>query len=201
MDTAMLTTLYVATFLSGLMPGPCTVLAAARTASGGVRSGLLASAGVLVGIGVLTGLAFGALVGVLTISDRALSALKWAGVATLVLLAAWTLRPPVPASPCGPRAARGGLCAGLGIAVSSPFVLMFQLALLPQFVAAGGGGFGYAAMAAGAFAAAAAISMAGGILLSAVAVRHAAVRGRWVSGASAGLLIAFAGAAAFSPVG
>ena len=43
------------------MPGPCAILAASRTVRGGVRSGLMASGGVVAGIAALTGLAFGGL--------------------------------------------------------------------------------------------------------------------------------------------
>lgn len=203
MDAA-LTTLCVATFINAAMPGPCAVLAASRTARCGTRSGLLVSAGVVGGATALSILALGVLVGALSVAGSLLVAMKWVGVAALVLLAARTLCPASPAAGSdapGRGASRGDLFAGAAVLLSSPSSLVFLLALLPQFVPAGTGDLGPGVIASVVFIAGVAATQTAAVLLARCSVRSFRDRTHLVDRASAMLLVGFAAAAAFSPVG
>jgi threonine/homoserine/homoserine lactone efflux protein len=196
------TALYLATFANAAMPGPCAILAASRTVRGGVRSGLMVSAGVIVGIAALTGLAFGMMAGAVSVSDRALVAMKWAGAAALLLLAVRLLRAAPSGSPRGRRpAANTDFGAGAVVAMFSPFVLVFLVALLPQFVSPGTSAFAPALLAAAVFIVGAAAAQAGAILFGACSLGLGGASFRWVERASAILLLGFAGAAVMAPVG
>jgi threonine/homoserine/homoserine lactone efflux protein len=202
MDTMTDTALYLATFVNAAMPGPCAILAASRTARGGVKPGLMVSAGVVAGIAVLTGLAFGVMAGAVSVSDGALVVMKWAGAAALLLLALRSLR----ATPSGaPRERRPSLNSDFGagavVALFSPFVLVFLVALLPQFVAPGASGFGPALLAAAVFIVGAAVAQAGAVLFGACSLGWGSAGFRWIERASAVLLLGFAGAAVMAPVG
>ena len=202
MDTIAIGTLYVATFINAAMPGPCAVLAASRTARHGIRSGLLVSVGVVVSDVVFTGLALAAMLGALTLSATVLVAMKWAGVLALLLFATRTLRP-APAlsgSSHSTISTSSDLCTGSIAVLSSPFTLVFLLALLPQFMSANGSIFGPALIAAGVFVAGAATAQLAAVLFGACALQLGSTRGRWVEHAGAVLLLGFAGAAVITPV-
>jgi threonine/homoserine/homoserine lactone efflux protein len=79
--------------------------------------------------------------------------------------------------------------------------MIFLLALLPQFVPSSGSDVRPALIAAGVFVAGSAAAQAGGVLFGAYSLRIGGLRTRWVENAGAVLLMGFAGAAVFTPVG
>ena len=201
MDTMTDTALYLATFANAAMPGPCAILAASRTVRGGVRSGLMASAGVVAGIAALTGLAFGVMAGAVSMSDQALVVMKWAGAAALLLLAMRSLRATPSETPRERPPSKNDFGAGAVVALFSPFVLVFLVALLPQFVSPDAPGFTPALLAAVVFIVGAAVAQAGAVLFGACSVGLGGSGFFWVERASAILLLGFAGAAVMAPVG
>ena len=117
-----------------LTPGPDMLFCLAQGMKGGPRAAAAASAGVSLGVMVhvsLAGLGLGALVAAF---PSVFGAIRWIGAGYLLWLAWKTFRTPLPVSDLPParsaRAFRGGLIVNL----SNPKVILFMLALLPQFV-------------------------------------------------------------------
>ena len=200
MGSMTLAALYVATFVNAAMPRPCVVLAASRTARGGVRSGLLVSVGVIAGIACLTLLAFGVLLGFFSLSRPVLGAIKWAGVAALLVLAARGLRP-ASGGVSFRGAGYGDFGAGAVIVVTSPSVIVFLLALLPQFLPAEATDLGPAVLGAGVFVAGVAVGQGAAIVFARCLARPGAASSRWVERAGSVMLAGFAGAAVFAGLG
>jgi threonine/homoserine/homoserine lactone efflux protein len=123
-----------AAFLMGLTPGPNNFLAratASRLGAGPAARGLL---GRLLAFALLTVLVALGLDRVLTGSQLAFSALKWAGVAYLLWLAWATWTAPVDAGP--------GRTGGSGLrefvtCMANPKAYLLMSAFLPQFLTAG----------------------------------------------------------------
>jgi threonine/homoserine/homoserine lactone efflux protein len=128
-------------------PGPNMVFVLARAAAGGRKVGLISVAGV--GVGQLAhtlGAALG-LSAILAQSALAFSVVKYLGAAYLVYLGVKTLlsgRDAVPA-PGGGRGEEGGVGLtgafrqGAASSVLNPFLALFFLSYLPQFVDEGAG--------------------------------------------------------------
>lgn len=123
------------------IPGPNVALTLANSLRYGTRYGLCTVAGTTVGVGlqlILVVLGIGAL---LEIAADILTWLKWAGVAYLLWLGyrSW-ISPPDDLSAIG--AVRAPVLRlftrGLVVAVLNPKTLIFNAALLPQFVAPDG---------------------------------------------------------------
>ena len=131
-------------------PGVDMLLTVGRTLAGGPRAGLAAAAGITAGsVMHVLAAAFG-LAALLAVSSAAFIAIKWAGAAYLLWLAAGMLRAawrPVPvdarpaeatavASVTLPARWRLDFRRGLLTNVLNPKVALFVLAFLPQFIAA-----------------------------------------------------------------
>lgn len=118
-----------------LLPGPDMMFCLAQGLRGGPRRAWAASAGIAAGAMVhvtLAGLGLGAAVAAY---PAAFGAIRWAGAAYLLWLAwrTWTAPPAEPTSAAARRpwaAFRDGMLVNL----SNPKVILFILALLPQFV-------------------------------------------------------------------
>ena len=128
-------------------PGVDMLLTVGRTLAGGTRAGLAAAAGITAGsvLHVLAA-AFG-LAALLAVSSAAFMAIKWAGAAYLLWLAAGMLRaawrpgpvdrqPAEAASVASSALLRVDFRRGLLTNVLNPKVALFVLAFLPQFIAA-----------------------------------------------------------------
>jgi threonine/homoserine/homoserine lactone efflux protein len=164
----------------------------------------LVSAGVVVADIVLTALAFGVMFGFLSVSGGMLAAMKWVGVVALLLFAINGLRCAsfsVESTSKHGSSPAHDFCAGAAVVLASPFTMIFLLALLPQFVPSSGSDVRPALIAAGVFVAGSAAAQAGGVLFGAYSLRIGGLRTRWVENAGAVLLMGFAGAAVFTPVG
>ena len=131
-------------------PGVDMLLTVGRTLAGGPRAGLAAAAGITAGSVVhVLAAAFG-LAALLAVSSTAFTAIKWAGAAYLLWLAAGMLRAawrPAPgcarpaeaaaaAAVTSPALWRADFRRGLLTNVLNPKVALFVLAFLPQFIAA-----------------------------------------------------------------
>jgi threonine/homoserine/homoserine lactone efflux protein len=125
-----------------LVPGPDFAVVLKNTLSGGRRRGWWATVGVVSantvqGVAAATGL--GALI---TASQPVFEAIRWAGIAYLAFLALQALRSAVrgryPPFEDGGAADRGHLTAGWRQGflsnITNPKVLVFYLAVLPQFL-------------------------------------------------------------------
>lgn len=118
-----------------LLPGPDMIFCLAQGLRGGPRRAWAASAGISLGSMIhvtLAGLGLGALVAA---SPAAFGAIRWAGAAYLVWLAWKTWTTPLSGEVGGAarrpwKAFRDGMLVNL----SNPKVILFILALLPQFV-------------------------------------------------------------------
>lgn len=133
-DTLTLLTFIPAALALNLTPGADMLFCLGQGLRGGPRAALAADAGIALGCMVhvtVAGLGLGALVDQ---HPAAFAAIRWAGVVYLLWLAVQTLRHPprvgnLPSvSPA--RAFRQGLLVNL----LNPKVILFVLALLPQFI-------------------------------------------------------------------
>jgi threonine/homoserine/homoserine lactone efflux protein len=125
-------------------PGVDLLLTVTRTLQGGARAGLAAALGIGAGCIVHALAAAFGLATLLALSTAAFAAVKWAGAAYLLWLAAGMLRaawrPGATAATAAPVAALGvgaHFRAGLVTNVLNPKVALFFLAFLPQFIGPG----------------------------------------------------------------
>jgi threonine/homoserine/homoserine lactone efflux protein len=123
-----------------LIPGPDFAVVVGNTVSGGRSRGMWCAAGVassnaLQGTAAVVGL--GALI---VRAQPVFHAVKWAGAVYLVYLgvrllrAAWRDRHEVPGAPADQHAARRGWRQGFVSNITNPKVLVFYVAVLPQFL-------------------------------------------------------------------
>jgi threonine/homoserine/homoserine lactone efflux protein len=116
-------------------PGPDMLFCLGQGLHGGPRAALAADAGVATGVlvhALAGGLGLSALVAAW---PAAFEAIRWVGVAYLLWVAWRALREPLGGAGDGaPRRAARAFRDGLMTNLSNPKVLLFMLALLPQFV-------------------------------------------------------------------
>jgi homoserine/homoserine lactone efflux protein len=131
--------LYLATWtLVALSPGPAVMFSMSSAARHGMRGAAAGTAGILLGhVLVFIAVAFG-LAALLASYSGAVTAIRITGALYLMYLGAKMLlaRPrdaAVVASPT-PRAHGGLILQGLGVQLTNPKLLLFVLALLPQFI-------------------------------------------------------------------
>ena len=135
--------LYIATWtLVALSPGPAVFFSMSQAARHGMRGAAAGTAGILLGHVIVFGaVAFG-LAALLASYSGAVATIRIAGALYLMYLGAKMLfsKPrdavPVTAAPARPaRPAHGGLVLqGLAVQLTNPKLLLFVLALLPQFI-------------------------------------------------------------------
>jgi homoserine/homoserine lactone efflux protein len=167
----------------------------------GFKAGVLATAGVAVANLTLIGTTFATLLGLLSLSSTAFAMMKWIGIGLLVWFACRIFVASAEAIPGrGPPGERplsvviGGYLVGL----SSPYNLLFYLALLPQLMPA-------EALRPAAIATAT-LALLVGCAMALVAVSLLAVASgtvfrmptQWLERGAAAAMIALAGLAAFS---
>jgi len=196
MDPIMFAVLFSATAINAALPGPCTILTASRSGVAGQAAGIRITMGVLLANLTLVTVTLAVIHGALTVSDQAFGVMKWGGIAVLLALAVRMLlsQSANEASATRPSHGLSEVGAGLMVGLSSPYNLVFLLALLPQFIPAE---IGLATVVA---VVAAVLSGAAAAQLGAVAVGLCS-RGvlgsgaRWLDRAGAICLIGFAGTA------
>jgi threonine/homoserine/homoserine lactone efflux protein len=123
-----------------LVPGPDFAVITKNTLAGGRRRGSWSAAGVA-SSNAVQGLAAAAGLGALvTRAQPVFQAIKWAGIAYLAFLgiqalrSAWAGRYAGPDEDAGPAAAAAGWRQGFLSNITNPKVLVFYLAVLPQFL-------------------------------------------------------------------
>ena len=138
METVSVFALYSVAALNATVPGPCTILTAARSALAGRGAGVRVTLGVVMAKTILLTSSLTVMFGAVTLSDGAFEVMRWVGIALLVAMAAHLLSSRPGGRGDQPRAAVDvpDVAAGLMAGVSSPYNLVLLLALLPQFLPA-----------------------------------------------------------------
>ncbi len=135
-----------------VVPGPDTAMTIRNTLLGGRRVGVVTGLGVSLGQLVWTLAASVGIAALLVASEPAFLVVKLVGAAYLIVLglhalySAWKSRTAVDLPPRKPTSVRGGLAQGLVSNLSNPKMAVFFMALLPQFVPAGGATFGWSVL-------------------------------------------------------
>jgi threonine/homoserine/homoserine lactone efflux protein len=127
----------LAAIVLALVPGPNVALIVANSLRHGFRFGLATVLGTTFGIGLQLSLVVFGLATLLALAADALVWLKWLGVAYLVWLGirAWMEPADDLSDTRATRSTMGRLFRrGLGLAMLNPKTLLFNAALLPQFV-------------------------------------------------------------------
>ncbi len=127
---------FVAAFWLFLMiPGPGNLVIATGATQDGMRGGLAATLGVMVGDQVLIGCALGGVAALLHAYPVAFSALQWTGAIYLAWLGIrmWRMRPDEGAAVAAPATRRHFRQAFL-ITLFNPKAIVFYVAFLPLFI-------------------------------------------------------------------
>ncbi|WP_413872839.1 LysE family translocator [Albidovulum sp.] len=117
-----------------LTPGADMMFCLAQGMRGGPRPAVAASAGISAGAMVNVALAGAGLGAIVASLPWLFDAIRWAGVAYLLWLAARTLRTPLGASQTPAVHPARAFRDGFLVNISNPKVILFILAFLPQFV-------------------------------------------------------------------
>lgn len=137
MDPAAIVLLAGAAAAKAAAPGPCILVAASRSASSGVASGLCIAGGAVLSNALLLGIAWLALAGMLAVTAGAADLLRSVGIVLLLILAVsmlWARPLTVQRPPVQGRLRLGDGALGLALGLTNPMNLIFVFALLPQFV-------------------------------------------------------------------
>jgi homoserine/homoserine lactone efflux protein len=130
----------IVALLVSLVPGPAFIVVLSTALRRGLRAGLYANAGVVVGDAIYFSLAALGLGSLLAASYGAFTAVKWLGVAYLVYLGLRSLL--FPASDLvrenrSTGSGRKAFVTALTIQLANPKLLLFLAALVPQFIEIG----------------------------------------------------------------
>ena len=129
----------VATALLIATPGPNVALIVGTSLTHGLRTGLIAVAGVNLGVMVQLAVVAAGLSWVVDMFAKNFDTIRFIGAAYLLFLGIqtlWKARKPSPPTPLSPERA---FSRGLAVAFANPKTLIFQAAFLPQFLTDGEG--------------------------------------------------------------
>ena len=127
----------VATALLIATPGPNVALIVGTSLTHGARTGLIAMAGVNLGVMVQLVVVAAGLSWIVELFAKNFDLIRFIGAAYLLFLGIqtlWKARKPLPPKPLSPERAFG---RGLAVAFANPKTLIFQAAFLPQFLSSG----------------------------------------------------------------
>ena len=139
MDAILALGLAGAATANAAAPGPGILIASSRAATDGLWSGLRVTLGIAASTVILLAGSWAMILGVLSLTSEAQAALRFGGLALLVMLALTMLTAHSGAgaaagAPTIGRLRLGDGTLGLTLGLSSPLQLLFLFALLPQFV-------------------------------------------------------------------
>ena len=184
----------IASALLVATPGPNVALIVGTSLRHGLRTGLMAVAGVNLGVVIQLAVVAAGLSWIVDLFARNFDAIRFAGAAYLLFLGIqilWKARKPAPSLPLSHERA---FARGFAVAFANPKTLIFQAAFLPQFLTDGEGRAAQLWLLAVTFGA---ISAAGDTIWALCAARaRAALSGRVqliADRVSGGILIAGAG--------
>ncbi len=129
----------VATVLLIATPGPNVALIVGTSLTHGARTGLMAMAGINVGVMIQLAVVAAGLSWIVELFARNFDLIRFMGAAYLLLLGVQTLwKARVPATPA-PLSSKRAFARGFAVAFANPKTLIFQAAFLPQFLSDGEG--------------------------------------------------------------
>jgi homoserine/homoserine lactone efflux protein len=124
----------VASALLVATPGPNVALIVGTSLTHGARTGLMAVAGVNVGVVIQLAVVATGLSWIVEVFARNFDVIRFAGAAYLLFLGVqtlWKARKPAPSTPLSSERAFG---RGFAVAFANPKTLIFHAAFLPQFL-------------------------------------------------------------------
>lgn len=138
-STGLLAVFAVATFLLTVTPGPGVLYVVGRSIGGGRRAGLASMAGIETGEAIYIAAAALGLTAVLATAAIALSVVRYAGAAYLVMLGIRAWRHPESDEDTDDKPASHWAAYGRGLVVQllNPKVAVFFVAYFPQFIRPG----------------------------------------------------------------
>ena len=201
MDPLALSALFLAALVNAAIPGPVLLLVIARAGRRGAGAGLAVSLGATLAVAILLGVVWMVLLGAVQMAPQILATLKLAGIVLLVWLGLRMLHEAgVPHPGHAPRLHLGNVAAGLALGLSSPFNLIFLLALLPQAVAPAALTVERAVLASALVLLGTAIPKLLATMIVTLHTRRTPVPSAWLARAGGLALLGFAGFAAAMPV-
>ena len=129
----------VATALLIATPGPNVALIVGTSLRHGLRTGLMAVAGVNVGVMIQLAVVAAGLSWIVDLFARYFDLIRFAGAAYLLLLGIQTLWNARKVAPPQPLSGERAFARGFAVAFANPKTLIFQAAFLPQFLSNGEG--------------------------------------------------------------
>jgi threonine/homoserine/homoserine lactone efflux protein len=129
----------VATALLIATPGPNVALIVGTSLRHGLRTGLMAVAGVNVGVMIQLAVVAAGLSWIVDLFARYFDAIRFVGAAYLLLLGIQTLWRARKAAAPQPLSTERAFARGFAVAFANPKTLIFQAAFLPQFLTNGEG--------------------------------------------------------------
>jgi homoserine/homoserine lactone efflux protein len=126
-----------ATALLIATPGPNVALIVGTSLTHGARTGLMAMAGVNVGVMIQLVVVAAGLSWVVDLFAKNFDAIRFIGAAYLLFLGIQTLWKARKASPPAPLSHERAFARGFAVAFANPKTLIFQAAFLPQFLSNG----------------------------------------------------------------
>ena len=139
MDAAILLSFAGVVSVFFITPGPTNLVVVNHAIAGGIRSGMIATLGVLCANAVGITLAFAGLGAVLATSPGAFKVVTAIGAAYLVYLAwrLWSDRIKLYSQPVSPGRVTANFLDGFVVTLSNPKIMIFYVAFFPQFVTDG----------------------------------------------------------------
>jgi homoserine/homoserine lactone efflux protein len=129
----------LATALLIATPGPNVALIVGTSLTHGARTGLMAVAGVNVGVMIQLAVVAAGLAWIVEMFSRNFDLIRFVGAAYLLFLGVQTLWKARRHAPPQPLSSERAFARGFAVAFANPKTLIFQAAFLPQFLSDGDG--------------------------------------------------------------
>ncbi len=193
MESLALSALFLAAMVNAAIPGPAVLLVVARAAEKGMHGGVLAGIGGLSAGALLLATVWAVMLGALELGPQVYEAMRWVGIAVLVVLGVHMLRAARSAGIARPRSGPGDFAAGATLVLSNPVNLVFFLALVPQFVDPSALDARLMMVTSGLVLLGSAVPLVVAAFLGATQARLAPQRGHWVVRGGGVAMLGFAG--------